>query len=174
MSFRWNPLVSSSLRVTSKFITNCAVFHSVFLRHGILQLIRRLLHSRCAEYSDKASSILLSLTTKSFKLFANSLDKALLNELRRKSSKDLLKEEGWMKEKEKRNEKDNKANNEPTVTKEELLRRLLICGVGSNLVGVLASPTATDIAKMGAAGALLNLNAAVWKKKNGRRYGGGG
>ncbi|KAH7832566.1 uncharacterized protein MONOS_8360 [Monocercomonoides exilis] len=76
--------------------------------------------------------------------------------------------------KEKRNEKDKEANNEPTVTKEELLRRLLSWGVVSNLVGVLASPTATDIAKIGADGTLLNLYAAVWKKKNTRRYGGGG
>ncbi|KAH7817028.1 uncharacterized protein MONOS_18163 [Monocercomonoides exilis] len=56
MSFHWYPLVSSSLRVTNKFITNGAVFHS-------------------------ASSILLSLISKSFKLFASSLDKALFNEL---------------------------------------------------------------------------------------------
>ncbi|KAH7817640.1 uncharacterized protein MONOS_17710 [Monocercomonoides exilis] len=81
MSFHWYPLVSSSLRVTNKFITNGAVFHSVFLRKGILQLILRLLYSPCTEFIDKASSILLSLTTKSFKLFANSLDKALFNEL---------------------------------------------------------------------------------------------
>ncbi|KAH7830008.1 uncharacterized protein MONOS_476 [Monocercomonoides exilis] len=81
MGFRWYPLVSSSLRVTDKFITNGAVFHSVFLCKGILQPIHRLLHSRCAEYSDKASSILLSLTIKSFKLFTNSLDKALINDL---------------------------------------------------------------------------------------------
>ncbi|KAH7819953.1 uncharacterized protein MONOS_15078 [Monocercomonoides exilis] len=81
MGFRLYPLVSSSLCVTNKFITNGAKFHSVFLRHRILQLILRLLHSRCAEYIDKASSILLSLTSKSFKLFASSLDKALFNEL---------------------------------------------------------------------------------------------
>ncbi|KAH7832440.1 uncharacterized protein MONOS_4596 [Monocercomonoides exilis] len=81
MGFRWNPLVSSSLLVTNKFITNGAVFHSVFLHHGILQPIHRLLHSPCAEYSGKASSILLSLTNKSFKLFASSLGKALFNEL---------------------------------------------------------------------------------------------
>ncbi|KAH7825536.1 uncharacterized protein MONOS_12254 [Monocercomonoides exilis] len=81
MGFRRYPLVSSSLRVTNKFITNGAEFHSVFLRNGILQPIHRLLHSPRAEYSDKASSILLSLTSKSFKLFTSSLDKALFNEL---------------------------------------------------------------------------------------------
>ncbi|KAH7823410.1 uncharacterized protein MONOS_4685 [Monocercomonoides exilis] len=36
--------------------------------------------------------------------------------------------------KEKRNEKDKEANNEPTVTKEELLRRLLSWGVGRILL----------------------------------------
>ncbi|KAH7824805.1 uncharacterized protein MONOS_7222 [Monocercomonoides exilis] len=93
----------------------------------------------------------------------------------RKSSRRLLKEEGWMKkEMERKNEKDKEANNEPTVIKEELLRRLLSWGVVSNLVGILASPTATDIAKIITAGALLNLYALVGKKRNRRRYGGGG
>ncbi|KAH7815274.1 uncharacterized protein MONOS_4532 [Monocercomonoides exilis] len=63
------------------FITNGAVFHSVFLRHGILQPIHRLLHSPHAEYSGKSSSILLSLSSKSFKLFASSQDKAQFNKL---------------------------------------------------------------------------------------------
>ncbi|KAH7816588.1 uncharacterized protein MONOS_5869 [Monocercomonoides exilis] len=81
MGFRWYPLVSSSLSAANKFITNGADFQSVFLRHDILQPVHRLLHSQRAEYSDKASSILLSLTSKSFKLFSNSLDKALFNEL---------------------------------------------------------------------------------------------
>ncbi|KAH7827370.1 uncharacterized protein MONOS_16294 [Monocercomonoides exilis] len=81
MGFRWYPLVSSSLRVINKFITNGTEFHFAFLRHGILQLIHCLLHSPRAEYSDKAPSILLSLTNKLFKLFASSLDKALFNEL---------------------------------------------------------------------------------------------
>ncbi|KAH7832415.1 uncharacterized protein MONOS_4619 [Monocercomonoides exilis] len=39
MSLRWYPLVSSSLRVTNKFITNVVEFHFAFLRHRILQLI---------------------------------------------------------------------------------------------------------------------------------------
>ncbi|KAH7828798.1 uncharacterized protein MONOS_14397 [Monocercomonoides exilis] len=166
--------------------------------------------------SNKASSILLSPTSKSFKLFASSLDKALFNELVelvyspqaivRHNASDIIEalaegkgldEEGdgegkrdggyggrpckgyegrVMHEdaKEKRNENNKEANNEPTVTKEELLRRLLSWGVVLNLVGVLALPTATDIAKIGAAGALLNLYAPVGKKRNKRRYGGGG
>ncbi|KAH7815944.1 uncharacterized protein MONOS_9706 [Monocercomonoides exilis] len=111
MSFRWYPLVSSSLRVTHKFIINGAEFHSVFLHHCILQPIHRQLHSPRAEYSGKASSILLSLTSKSFKLFASSLDKALFKKLvelmyspqaivrnnASKSSRRLQKEKGWMK-----------------------------------------------------------------------------
>ncbi|KAH7815309.1 uncharacterized protein MONOS_16248 [Monocercomonoides exilis] len=128
------------------------------------------------ENSGKASSILLSLTSKPFKLFASLLDKALFNELvelmhspqaivRNNTSEIIealtegrgLAEEGVGEEKrdggyggmprrgydgsvifgdtkEKRNEKDKEANNEPTVTKEELLRRLLSWGVVLNLV----------------------------------------
>ncbi|KAH7825464.1 uncharacterized protein MONOS_2395 [Monocercomonoides exilis] len=81
MGFRWCPLVSSSLCVINKFITNGVEFHFEFLRHRILQLIHCLLHPPRPENSGKASSILLSLTNKSFKLLASSLDKALFYEL---------------------------------------------------------------------------------------------
>ncbi|KAH7819925.1 uncharacterized protein MONOS_11885 [Monocercomonoides exilis] len=71
----------NSIDQIHEFITNGTEFHFAFLRYGILQLIRFLLHPPRPENSGKASSILLLLTNKSFKLFASSLDKALFNEL---------------------------------------------------------------------------------------------